>query len=321
MIQCSALSLKSIGKMPNISENDFRGVDLNLMVTFLVLMRERSVSRAAGKLFLGQPAVSGALARLRQLFADELLIRGAGGMTPTTRALALEAAIAPAIDQLQRAIFTPPVFDPAGSSRLFLVGMPDWIEQWLMPGLVARLRVLAPQVRVAFKETNPFSGSDMLERDEIELAVARLPTGPQWQRERALGEMGFRCVYRPDRVPIDGEITLAQYTALPHLLVSYRAAFESAVDTELAALGLRRNVCYTTPRFSSVPGVLGESAMIATVPDVLARRWEASGQLAACAVPVPLPRFTVSMAWHARRDNDPALQWLMGLIDELAARP
>lgn len=307
--------------MNNISENDFRDVDLNLMVTFLVLMRERSVSRAAGKLFLGQPAVSGALARLRQLFADELLVRGADGMTPTTRALALEAAIAPAIDQLQRAIFTPPVFDPAASERLFLVGMPDWIEQWLMPGLVARLRALAPRVRVAFKETNPFSGSDMLERDEIELAVGRLPTGPRWQRERALRDMAFRCVYKPGRVPVEGEMSLAQYTALPHLLVSYRAAFESAIDTALASLGLQRKVCYTTPRFSPVPGVLGESAMIATVPEVLAQRWEASGQLASCPVPLTLPRFTVSMAWHARRDNDPALQWLMGLIGEIAARP
>ena len=110
-------------------------------------------------------------------------------------------------------------------------------------------------------------------------------------------------------------------TALPHLLVSYRAAFESATDTALATQGLRRNVCYTTPRFSSVPGVLGASPMISTVPDVLARRWEASGRLRSCPVPVALPGFTISMAWHARRDNDPALQWLMGLIKDIAAEP
>ena len=77
----------------SIDENDFRGVDLNLLVAFLVLMRERSVSGAAQKLFLGQPAVSGGLARLRQLFDDELLVRTAKGMAPTPRALELEAAI------------------------------------------------------------------------------------------------------------------------------------------------------------------------------------------------------------------------------------
>jgi len=321
MIQWQALSSKSIGTMASISENDFRGVDLNLMISFLVLMRERSVSRAAEKLFLGQPAVSGALSRLRQLFGDELLIRTADGMVPTTRALALEAAIGPAVEQLQRTIFSTPVFDPGNAERLFLVGMPDWVELWLMPGLVARLQVLAPRVRVAFKETNPFSASDMLEDDEIELAVVRLPTGPQWQRERMVLEMGFRCVYDPVQITLAGDITLEQYTALPHLLVSYRAAFESATDTALATQGLRRNVCYTTPRFSSVPGVLGASPMISTVPDVLARRWEASGRLRSCPVPVALPGFTISMAWHARRDNDPALQWLMGLIKDIAAEP
>jgi LysR family transcriptional activator of mexEF-oprN operon len=321
MIQWQPLSIKSIGIMSSISENDFRGVDLNLMVSFLVLMRERSVSRAAAKLFLGQPAVSGALARLRQLFGDELLIRTADGMVPTTRALALEAAIGPAVEQLQRAITGAPVFDPGSAERLFLVGMPDWVELWLMPGVVARLQQLAPRVRVAFKEANPFSAGDMLERDEVELAVARLPTGPQWQRERMLREMDFRCVYDPAQVRLDGDLTLEQYTALPHLLVSYRAAFESATDTALATQGLRRNVCYTTPRFSSVPGVLGASPMISTVPDVLARRWEASGQLRSCPVPVALPGFTISMAWHARRDKDPGLGWLMGLIGEVAARP
>lgn len=304
--------------MVSISENDFRGVDLNLMVTFLVLMRERSVSAAANKLFLGQPAVSGSLARLRQLFGDELLVRSAHGMEPTPRALALAGAIAPAIATLQHAIAVPPAFDPARAERLFVIGMPDWVEHWLMPALLARLRALAPGVRIALKESNPFAVSDMLERDEIELGVARLPPGPRWQRERLLREMGFCCVYDARQLPFRGDLTLAEYTSVPHLLVSYRAAVESPTDAVLATLGLRRDVCYTTPRFSSVPEILAASPVVCTVPDVLARRWAASGQLASSAVPVVLKRFTVSMGWHARRDGDPALQWLMGVIEGVA---
>lgn len=303
----------------NINENDFRGVDLNLMVTFMVLMRERSVSRAAARLFVGQPAVSGSLARLRQLFGDELLVRSAQGMLPTTRALALEAAIGPAMQQLQQAISMPPVFDPGSAKRLFMLGMPDWVEHWLAPGLLASLQRFAPQVRVAVKESNPFSVGSMLERDEIELGVARFRDGQQWQRAQTLREMGYRCVYDPALLGVRGPLTLGQYTAFPHLLVSYRAAFESDTDALLAERGLRRNVCYATPRFSSVPDVLGSSAMICTVPEVLAQRWEASGQLASSPVPVELPRFTVSMTWHARRDGDPALQWLIRQIAALAA--
>jgi LysR family transcriptional regulator, mexEF-oprN operon transcriptional activator len=301
-----------------ISENDFRGVDLNLMVSFLVLMRERSVSIAAHKLFLGQPAVSGALARLRQLFGDELLVRGAHGMEPTPRALELEAAIAPAMAVLQQAIAVPPAFDPATAERLFVVGMPDWVEHWLMPDLLAHLRRVAPGVRIALKESNPFAVSEMLERDEIELGVARLRDGPRWQRQRTLRDMGFRCVYDPRLLPFEGDLTLAQYTAVPHLLVSYRGAVESATDAVLAGLGLHRDVCFTTPRFSSVPGMLGRSAIVSTVPDVLADRWATAGLLASSTVPVALDRFTVSMGWHARRDNDAALHWLMGMIEDVA---
>ncbi|MFS2217277.1 LysR substrate-binding domain-containing protein [Massilia cellulosiltytica] len=305
-----------------ISENDFRGVDLNLMVTFLVLMRERSVSAAAHKLFLGQPAVSGALARLRQLFGDELLVRGTRGMEPTPRALDLAAAIEPAVALLQKAIAVPPAFDPANSERLFVVGMPDWVEHWLMPGLLTRVRRLAPRVRIVLKESNPFAVGDMLDKDEIELGVAALRTGPRWQHQRPLREMGFRCVYDPRQLPFTDAVTLAQYVAVPHLLVSYRGAVEGTADAVLAGLGLRRDVCYTTPRFSAVPGVLGANAIVSTVPEVLADRWAAAGLLASSALPIAMDRFTVSMAWHARRDDDAALHWLMGVIeDEARAAP
>ncbi|WP_229411890.1 MULTISPECIES: LysR family transcriptional regulator [unclassified Massilia] len=292
------------------------------MVTFLVLMRERSVSAAAHKLFLGQPAVSGALARLRQLFGDELLVRGTRGMEPTPRALDLAAAIEPAVALLQKAIAVPPAFDPASSERLFVVGMPDWVEHWLMPGLLTRVRRLAPRVRIVLKESNPFAVGDMLDKDEIELGVAALRTGPRWQHQRPLREMGFRCVYDPRQLPFAGAVTLAQYVAVPHLLVSYRGAVEGTADAVLAGLGLRRDVCYTTPRFSAVPGVLGANAIVSTVPEVLADRWAAAGLLASSALPIAMDRFTVSMAWHARRDDDAALHWLMGVIeDEARAAP
>lgn len=320
MMQQLLSSIKLIGWIMNIDENDFRGVDLNLLVAFLVLMRERSVSAAAQKLFLGQPAVSGALARLRQLFDDELLVRTAKGMAPTPRALELEAAIGPAMQHLQGVITSDVSFDPSSAQRLFVIGMPDWVEHWLMPALLKQVRTLAPSVRVAVKESNPFAVGTMLQQDDIELGIGSLPPGPAWQRRQELREMGFRCVYDPDMFPFRGEITLEQYTSAPHLLVSYRGALEGAADEVLAERGLRREVCYSTPRFSSVPDMLGATAMVATVPEVLARRWEAGGGLVSCAVPVALQGFTVAMGWHVRRDNDPGLRWLTGLISALAVQ-
>src|SRR5215470_2648012 len=103
--------------MMTISENDFRKLDLNLLVAFQVLVRERSVSRAAERLFLGQPAMSGALARLRQVFQDEILVRTGRGMEPTTKALALYARLTPALESIRATLFEQPAFEPAVESR------------------------------------------------------------------------------------------------------------------------------------------------------------------------------------------------------------
>src|SRR5215831_7121226 len=117
--------------MMTIIENDFRTIDLNLLVAFQVLVREKSVSRAAERLFLGQPAMSGALARLREVLQDEILVRTGRGMEPTTRALALSAQLAPGLESIRATLFAPPAFDPATQSRTFHLGMRDWVEAWL----------------------------------------------------------------------------------------------------------------------------------------------------------------------------------------------
>ncbi|MDH0738501.1 LysR family transcriptional regulator [Achromobacter spanius] len=118
----------------NIRERDLRGVDLNLLVTLLVLLRERSVSKAAQCLYLGQPAVSGALARLRELFQDDLLVRTQGGMLPTPRGLELQSQLLPVLAEMQSVILQTPTFDAASSERRFTIGVMDWANDWLLPG-------------------------------------------------------------------------------------------------------------------------------------------------------------------------------------------
>src|SRR5215475_521994 len=152
--------------MMTIIENDFKRLDLNLLVAFQVLVRERSVSRAAERLFLGQPAMSGALARLRQAFRDKILVRTGRGMEPTTKALALYAQLTPALESIRATLLEQPVFDPATQSRTFHLGMRDWVETWLMPGLVAHVQRAAPQVRIAVRASDAQLGARMLQDDE-----------------------------------------------------------------------------------------------------------------------------------------------------------
>src|ERR1043165_8567302 len=137
-----------------IGTNDLRRLDLNLLVAFLVLVREKSVSRAAERLFLGQPAMSGALARLRDVLKDEILVRTGRGMEPTTKALALSAQLTPALESIRTTLFEQPEFDPATESRTFHLGMRDWVETWLMPGLMARIQRAAPRVRIAVRASD-----------------------------------------------------------------------------------------------------------------------------------------------------------------------
>lgn len=111
--------------MTIIIENDFRHFDLNLLLTFRALFEERSVTRAAQRLFLGQPAVSGALKRLREAFGDELFVRTARGIAPTPRALELMRQIEPFLQSLHQVLTQPPVFDPASAQRVFRIGLSD----------------------------------------------------------------------------------------------------------------------------------------------------------------------------------------------------
>src|SRR5215510_2450636 len=247
-----------------ISSNDFRRLDLNLLVAFQVLVREKSVSRAAERLFLGQPAMSGALARLRDVLQDEILVRTGRGMEPTAKALAIYAQLAPALESIRAALFERPAFDPATQSRTFHLGMRDWVESWLMPELTARVQQAAPRVRIAARASDAQRGARMLENDEMDLGVSVFPNGPPWQRREQLAAMGYRCVYDGKRLGLRSPLTLEQYLTHPHLVTPTQADFRGPVDDELVGASKRRNVIYATSRFAALPLILRRAAVIAT---------------------------------------------------------
>jgi LysR family transcriptional activator of mexEF-oprN operon len=297
-----------------ISENDFRRLDLNLLKAFQALVREKSVSRAAERLFLGQPAVSGALARLREVFQDEILVRTGRGMEPTTKALALYAQLTPAMESIRATIFEQPAFDPAIQSRTFHLGMRDWVESWLMPELMARVQQAAPRVRIAVRASDAQLGARMLQDEEMDLGVSVFPDGPSWQRREQLGTMGYRCVYDGRRLSIGSPLTLDEYLAHPHLVTPTQTDFRGVVDDELVGHSKRRNVIYTTSRFAALPLILRRVAVIATVPEQSAQQWAEMFGLTSSPVPVRIAPLTISMIWHVRRNGDAGLQWLRGVV-------
>ena len=131
-----------------MNRNDLRRVDLNLLIVFETLMHERSVTRAAEKLFLGQPAISAALSRLRNLFDDPLFVRTGRSMEPSARAVEIFALLSPALDSISTAVSRAAEFDPATSTAVFRIGLSDDVEFALLPMLLKRLRADDPPLPV-----------------------------------------------------------------------------------------------------------------------------------------------------------------------------
>lgn len=137
-----------------MNRNDLRRVDLNLLIVFETLMHERSVTRAAEKLFLGQPAISAALSRLRGLFDDPLFVRTGRSMEPSARAVEIFALLSPALDSISTAVSRAAEFDPATSTAVFRIGLSDDVEFALLPQLLKRLRAEAPGIVLVVRRVN-----------------------------------------------------------------------------------------------------------------------------------------------------------------------
>lgn len=295
-------------------------LDLKLLVAFDALLAEGSVTRAAERVGIGQPAMSHALARLRRLLKDELFVRAPDGVKPTPRALALAEPIRVALTAIQDTLLQGQDFDPAAAERTFVLGMPDSVEVALLPRLLAHLEAEAPKVRLRVRTFDRFEVPEQLDRDRLHLAVSGLLTeGAVHHKRRRLYGIEYLCLYDPERLPLAAPLTLEDYVAVPHVLGSLRGDAHGVVDDALAPLGLRRTVAVTTPHFAAVPFILKGARLLSTVPQPAARIFAERFGLAASPVPVALPGVDVSMLWHASYDHDPAHRWLRGTVARLAA--
>lgn len=296
-------------------------IDLNLLVAFDALLTERSVTRAAARVGLGQSAMSHNLARLRALFDDELLTRGPDGMRATPRALALVDPVRVALAQIESLVSRDQTFDPGTAERLFRVGLPDSIEVLLGPALLALLCKEAPGVRVRLYSTDRLQLLDELDADRLDLGIGigTFPAGRTHHKRRLLATDTYLCMFSAERVGLQPPITLADYVRLPHVLTSLRQGERGVVDEALGKLGLERTVVLTTPRFVAVPFLVAGAPVITTMHAKLARFFAAALGLSLSPAPLELPEVSISLLWHASYDHDPAHLWLRRMVTRVAA--
>ncbi|KOV60569.1 LysR family transcriptional regulator [Streptomyces sp. MMG1121] len=303
--------------MIDIYEAEFRKADLNLLVVFAALMRERSVTRAAAALHLSQGAVSAALGRLRRLFGDELFTRTRTGVEPTPHAVDLARRIEPALGLIHGAVTAPDSFDPATARHTFTLGMSDDIEATLLPRLLSATAGL-PGIRIAVRQAHRNTVAGMLDHGEITLGVAAEPAHGTDHRGHALFTSGYSVLFNPRLLPLTAPLGLDDYLAHPHLLVSYDGR-RGIVDDLLEERGLNRRVIVSTTHFAGAALQLATLPALATLPTHAAVVYAETLGLAVAEPPLPMPRFTVSTIWHSSVTDDPAHVWLRSLVSEHGA--
>jgi len=301
-----------------MNRNDLRRVDMNLLVVFETLMFEKNLTRASEKLFLGQPAVSAALARLRDLFDDPLLVRNGRTLEPTMRALAILKELQPAMDTISSAVSRARAFNPATNRDTFRIGLSDDAEFGLFPPLLNQIREEAADVVIVVRRVNFLLMSAMLASGEISVGVSYTTELPANAKRKKLRDLRVK-VLRGDNRP--GPLTLDEYCARPHALVSFSGDLTGNIDNDLAKVGRSRRVVLAVPQFSGLRSILAGTEMLASVPDYAAAALIEGTGLRADDPPFPIHTSELSMVWNGVTDNDPAERWLRGKIVEHMSAP
>lgn len=302
----------------------FLTLDLNLLRVFDAVMTEQNLTRAAGHLAMTQPAVSNAIKRLRDRLGDELLIRTAYGVKPTPRAEALWPAVRRALADLEAAV-TPESFDVSKAHATFRMAMADATAAFWLPSLMRSIESEAPGLNMRMVPLTTREPRPMLLRGDIDLAVGFFPgvaaqlsseTSSPIRHERLYSGQ-YVCVMRKDHPLSKAELTVDEYCAANHLLVSFSGRAHGLVDEALAQIGRERRILLTVNQFFTAGKVVASSDLITVLPRHLIASTGMTDALLSKELPFPLPAVHLDMLWHERDARSPAHQWLRKHLESM----
>jgi DNA-binding transcriptional LysR family regulator len=291
---------------------DINGHDLPLLASLRVMLDEKNITRAATRLGISQPALSAQLARLRDVFGDQLLTPASSGkgMVLTPRGHALREPLRLALQHLEDVVSQPAAFDPARSDRTFTVGANDNKTAIIGTRLVALVRHGGlDRIRLAFRSIDFSRLTEQLEAGEIDVALVSKVAVPNNFPSQPLLEEKFMTAQRKDHPRGLRAPSLKEYVRLDHVIVSGDGGgFRSFIDDILAEKGLARRVCVSVQHYNVVPLLLQSTDLVCTLPLRFLSRY--ADTLDALRLPFETPRFTLHATWHARFDGDPGHAWL-----------
>ncbi|MFZ5782494.1 MAG: LysR family transcriptional regulator [Pseudomonadota bacterium] len=319
--------------------NNTATLELASLRCLIALMRERSVTRAARRLGLSQPAVSHILASLRGRFDDALFVRSAGGMLPTPRALEIVEAATEIVEAVDRLASDRRRFDPARERCAFVITVPEYFERVLAPSLLSRLQAEAPGVTVELRAPNPDLSRAWLDSGEVDFRIAWIHDPWPESRFARLPEDRFVCLVRQDHPQVGERLRVDDFFGLPHVrpaiavkarnlqadggtlsLEQYLGVTHRLRDATARHAGRRIRVVMLAQSFATLPHLVVESDAIATIPQRLARAIDPRLPIRVMRPPLAFPTVHGALYWHERTNTDPRHRWFRRLLLEVARR-
>ncbi|XOV79021.1 MAG: LysR family transcriptional regulator [Aestuariibacter sp.] len=294
-----------------------RTQELNLLMVFDAIMTEGSITRAAERLAMTQPAVSNAVSRMRLLWKDELFVKEGRTIHPTLYARNLWAQIKEPLQELSHAV-DPKQFDPATSNRTFRLAVADAIVDTVWRPLRKIIETEAPGINIHAIPYTIVNGEQVLIDAEVDLVIgAGSVSNTSVIRSEYLYTSSYVCVMRPDHPLAKANLSLEEFANAQHLLVSLSGDTTGFTDQMLAQHGLKRRVAMTVNHFTTVPDIIAASDLIAVVPSSTVEKAIFSGQLAVTKTPVEVPGTQLCSNWHSRQEKDGGLLWLRQHVSHL----
>lgn len=305
--------MKLIAEVSVINHFNLANIDLNLLKVFLMLYQEQNVTRAAEKLCLGQPAVSAALKRLRQVYNDPLFERTQAGMKPTAQAILLRPVIQEALDKIELSLSTRLESDIRQQIRTITLGLSDDYEIAFGRQLVSLIQQQAPGFHIVFQQTNRERVEQAIMTHQVDLAITGGSIKDHRIRRQTLGQAGYLCLYDPDYRQDSEKIRLEEFVGRKHLLISF-SGLTGAVDDALEEMNLKRSVQMSSSHFAAVPFLLKGTDALCTIPDFAARAVAENSNLGLSPCPIRMAEFSVDLCWHYDAVRDPALMLVRDII-------
>jgi DNA-binding transcriptional LysR family regulator len=295
-------------------------LDLNLLRVLLAIYDTGSVTAAAKRLNMSQPAASAALARLRESLGDALFIRQVDGMSPTPRAQSLAGKAREVLDAIDHDILRAPEFDPRVCSDEFVFCLSAIGEIVFLPKLVQHIRATAPSARIRGVSLAPAQLEDALRAGEVDLALGYFPDLRKAEFfQRRLFSHDLVCMVRTGHRIKGPRMTLAQFQAAEHAFVKDGSRSQEMFEGVLTKQGIQRNIVLHTAHYMSIPTIIAESDLVVVLPRTVANVFADSKRVRIVTPPVEIPHYDLKVYWHRRFAKDPKSKWLRSVVTEVFA--